>query len=123
MMFVPILPVISQIRSGMLRALAVTSANRSSLLPDVPTLAESVLPGFTVSINYGIVAPSGTPQAVIDHLNSNLRQAVSAEDLRTRLRREGGEEMVGSPADYGAIIAADEKKWTPLVRRLKLKAE
>jgi tripartite-type tricarboxylate transporter receptor subunit TctC len=123
MMFIPILPVISQIRSGTLRALAVTSASRSSLLPDVPTLAESVLPGFTVAINYGMVSPAGTPGAVIDHLSRDLRAAVSADDLRTRLRNEGGEAVPGSPEDYAAIIESDEQKWGPLVKRLNLKVE
>jgi tripartite-type tricarboxylate transporter receptor subunit TctC len=123
MMFIPILPVISQIRSGTLRALAVTSASRSSLLPDVPTLAESVLPGFTVAINYGMVSPAGMPRPIIDRLNKDLREAVSADDLRTRLRNEGGETISGSPEDYAAIVESDEKKWGPLVKRLNLKVE
>jgi tripartite-type tricarboxylate transporter receptor subunit TctC len=123
MMFLSILPVIGQVRGGALRALAVTSATRSNLLPDVPTVAEAGLPGFSAAIHYGLVAPAGTPPAIVERLGKELRTALSADDLRARLASEGAVPLPGTAADYAALIHREETQWGALVRELNLKVE
>jgi tripartite-type tricarboxylate transporter receptor subunit TctC len=123
MMFLSILPVLGHVRAGTLRALAVTNAARSHLLPDVPTIAESGLPGFSAAIRYGLVAPAGTPRAIVDRLNAELVAALAADDVRARLASEGGTPLPGSPEDYAAEIDREEAKWGELVRRLNLQAD
>src|SRR6266545_1560443 len=118
MMFLSILPVIGQIQSGTLNALAVASPNRVSLIANVPTIAESGLPGFSAVITYGLAAPAGTPRPIIDRLNRDLRAALDAEDLRTRLASEGGHVLPGTPEDYASVIDREETLWSPLVRSL-----
>jgi len=123
MMFLSILPVIGQVRAGGLRALAVSSAARSDLLPDVPTVGESGLPGFAAEIRYGLVAPAATPRPIIDRLNRALSAALAADDLRARLAAEGAVPLPGTPEDYAEAIDRDETKWSALVRALNLKVE
>jgi tripartite-type tricarboxylate transporter receptor subunit TctC len=122
-MFVPIPVALGNIRAGTLRALAITSAKRISLLPDVPTVAESGVPGFEVALRYGLAAPAGTPPAVIARLNKELNAALAAEDVKTRLATEGAEALPGTPEAYAADIASEEKKYGGLVRKLGLKVE
>jgi tripartite-type tricarboxylate transporter receptor subunit TctC len=81
------------------------------------------LPGFSAPIRYGLAAPAGTPRAVIDRLSRELRAAVSSDDLRERLAREGAEAIVSTPEEYAADIDAEEKKWSELVKSLNLKVE
>jgi tripartite-type tricarboxylate transporter receptor subunit TctC len=123
MMFLSILPVLGHVRGGTLRALAVTNPERSMLLPDVPTIAEAGLPGFSAAIRYGLVAPAGTPRAIIDRLSKELQIALAADDLRARLASEGAVPLPGSPEDYAAEIDREETKWGALVRQLNLKIE
>jgi tripartite-type tricarboxylate transporter receptor subunit TctC len=123
MMFLSILPVIGQIQSGKLNALAVASPTRSALIPDVPTISESGLPGFSSIITYGLAAAAGTPREIIARLNKELRTALEDGELRARLATEGGQVMPGSPEDYAAVIDSEEKRWGPLVKNLDLKVE
>jgi tripartite-type tricarboxylate transporter receptor subunit TctC len=123
MMFLSILPVLEHVRAGTLNALAVTSAARSELLPEVPTIAQAGLPGFSAVIHYGLLAPLGTPREVIGELNLALRDALSADDVRARLAAEGTVPLAGTPADYAADIDAEETRWGALVRKLNLKVE
>ena len=123
MMMLSILPVIGQIQAGTLNALAVASPARSSLIPNVPTIAESGVPGFSAVISYGLAAPPGTPRPIIERLNKELQLALSDEALRKRLDAEGGQILTGTPDDYAAMIDAEEKKWGPLVKGLNLKMD
>jgi tripartite-type tricarboxylate transporter receptor subunit TctC len=123
MMVLSIVPIIGNVRAGTLRALAVTSGERSALLPDVPPIAESGLPGFSAVIRYGLAAPPGTPRPIVDRLNKELRAALAADDLRAKLAADGAVAEPGSPEDYAAAIDADEKKWAPIVKSLNLKFE
>jgi tripartite-type tricarboxylate transporter receptor subunit TctC len=123
MMFLSILPVLEQVRAGTLRALAVTSAARSDLLPDVPTIAQSGVSGFSAAIHYGLLAPAGTPRDIIDRLNAALVAALSADDVRARLAAEGAVPLPGTPEDYAADIDGEEMTWGALVRKLDLKVE
>jgi tripartite-type tricarboxylate transporter receptor subunit TctC len=123
MMFLSILPVLEHVRGGTLRALAVTSAARSELLPEVPTIAQSGVAGFSATIHYGLLAPAGTPRDIIDRLNAALSAALSADDVRARLAAEGAEPLPGTPETYGADIDHEETQWGALVRKLNLKIE
>jgi len=123
MMVLAIVPIIGNVRAGTLRALAVTSGERSALLPDVPPIADAGLPGFAAVIRYGLAAPPGTPRPIIERLNKELRAALAADDLRAKLAADGAVPEPGSPDDYAAAIDADEKKWAPIVKSLNLKFE
>ena len=116
-------PAISNIEAGNLRALAVTSLTRFRLLPDVPTVAESGLPGFEAVLHYGLLAPKGTPAPVIDRLNAALRALVSTGEVKARIAAEGGDPLISSPAEYDADIDREATKWAGLISRLGLKIE
>ena len=116
MAFAPIPASHPNVSAGLLRALAVTSTTRSSLLPDVPTIAESVLPGFDASLYYGLAAPAGTPRSIIDRLNKALRAALASDEVKKQLTQDGTEITPGTPEDYAAFIDKDEKKWSQLVK-------
>jgi len=123
MMFLSILPVIGNIQGGKLNALAVASPTRSALVPAVPTIAESGIPGFSAVITYGLAAPAGTPRVIVERLNKELRAALDDGTLRARLVSEGGQVLPGTPEEYAAVIDEEEKKWGPLVRSLDLKVD
>ena len=123
MMFVPIPAVLGNVKAGTLRALAVSSAKRSSVMPELPTLAESGLPGFDVALRYGLVAPAGTPRAIIERLNKELNAALGSDEVKQRLATEGADALPGTPEAYAADIDREEIKWGALVRKLGLKVE
>jgi len=123
MMFLPIPVALGNIKAGTLRGIAITSAKRSNLLPDLPTLAESGVPGFDAALRYGLMAPAGTPSAVIARLNKELNAALATTDVKERLATEGAESLPGTPEDYAVDVAGDEKKWGGLVKTLGLKVE
>lgn len=123
MMFVPIPVAIGNVKAGNLRALAVSSAKRSGLLPDLPTLSEQGVADFDVALRYGLVAPAGTPPAIIARLNKELNAALASDDVKQRLANEGAEALPGTPAAYAADIDKEETKWSALVRKLNLKVD
>ncbi len=116
-------PAISLVKEGKVRALAVTSAKRSAIFPDLPTVAEADLPGYEAVLHYGIVAPAGTPRPIIDKLGAALRSAVASDELRTRLADDGAEPLVSTPEEYAADIDREETKWSAIVKRSGAKAE
>ena len=105
------------------RALAVTGAQRSDVLPELPTVAEAGLPGYESVLHYGIVAPAGTPRRVIDKLNGALRDALNAADTRERMAADGTEPLPSTPDEYAADIDREETKWSAIVRKSGAKAE
>jgi len=121
--FSPIPATHASVAGGQLRALAVTSLTRNSLLPDVPTVAESGLPGFDASLSYGLIAPAGTPRPIIDRLNRALRDALESEDVKRRLMQDGADPTPGTPEDYAAFIDQDESKWSVMVKASGVKPE
>ncbi len=123
MMVLSIQTVIGNVKAGTLRALAVTTAERSKVLPEVPTVSESAVPGFAAAIRYGLAAPAGTPRPIIEKLNRELRAALASDELRARLAREGAEPVPSTPEEYAAEIDAEEKKWSAVVKSLNLKIE
>ena len=116
MAFAPIPASHPNVSAGKLRALAVTSTTRSSLLPDVPTIAERALAGFDASLYYGLVAPAGTPRPMIDKLNKTLSDALGSDEVKRQLGIDGTEITPGTPEDYADFIDKDEKKWADLIK-------
>ena len=114
--FAPIPSTHANVSAGLLRALAVTSKTRISLLPDVPTISEAGLPGFEASLFYGLVAPAGTPRAVIDILNGALRAALASDEVKEHLALDGTEITPGTPEEYAAFLDKDERKWSELIK-------
>jgi len=106
------------IESGKLRALAVTTRSRSAVLPQVPTVAEQVLPDFEVVGWFGVLAPAGTPPAVTAQLNRTINEALTQPDVRARLSSLGVASEAGSPEDFGRLIAGDAKRYGEAIRRL-----
>jgi len=107
---------VGHIKSGKLRAIAVTSAKRSESMPELPTLAESGLPGFDVNPWFGLVAPAGTPAAVVRQLNRDINEALQAPDVRQRFAGQGAVPLAMSPAEFAAQLKADLEKWEKVVR-------
>ena len=116
-------PALGNIQGGKLRAVAVTSKKRFSLLPDVPTFDESGLPGFEAVLHYGLLAPAGTPQEIVDRLGVELRKLVDLPEVQKQIHNEGGDPLTSTPAEYAADIDKEEKKWGGLVKKLGLKVE
>jgi tripartite-type tricarboxylate transporter receptor subunit TctC len=116
-------PALGNLQAGTLRAIAVLSPQRFSLLPDVPTANESGLPGFESVLHYGVLAPAGTPRPIIDRLNAALRALVDTEQVKQRILAEGGDPMTSTPEEYAKDIDAEETKWGTLVRKLNLKVD
>jgi len=117
-------PAIALIREGKVRALGVTGPKRSPLLPELPTVAEAgPLPGYEAVLHYGIVAPAGTPQPVIEKLASAMKAAMAESDVRERIAADGAEVMAMTPAEYAADIDAEETKWSAIVKLSGAKVE
>jgi tripartite-type tricarboxylate transporter receptor subunit TctC len=110
------------IDGGYVRALAVTSSKHSSLMPDLPTLAESGLPGFDATLTYGLLAPAGTPRAIVDRLNKELRAALASDEVRARIVAEGGEPDSTTPEQHAAVIDREESKWSAVIRAAGIQA-
>jgi tripartite-type tricarboxylate transporter receptor subunit TctC len=116
-------PALGNVQAGKLRVLAVTTPTRMSILPDVPTVAESGFAGFEAVLRYGLLAPAGTPRPVVERLNAELRKLLEQADVKDRIAKEGGDVLPSSPEEYAAMIAREDGLWGPLVRRLNLKVE
>jgi tripartite-type tricarboxylate transporter receptor subunit TctC len=123
MMFATLPSSIGVVKSGKVRALAVSSRKRSAVFPDLPAIAEAGLPGYAAELHYGLVAPAGTPRSIIDRLNAALRAALEDPTLRERLAREGAVPLPSTPEEYAADIAAEERMWGKIVRDAGVKAE
>ncbi len=116
-------PAIGNIQAGKIKAIAVCAPSRLVALPNVPTAAESGVPGLDAVLYYGLAAPAGTPRPIIERLNKELRAIVSADDVKKRLISDGGGPMASTPEEYAANIAREEGKWSALVKKLGLKIE
>jgi tripartite-type tricarboxylate transporter receptor subunit TctC len=114
--------IIGHIRGGALRALAVTTATRSPELPDVPTVAETV-PGYEASALFGMGAPKKTPPEIIAKLNREINAVLAEPEIRKRLVELGGEPLIATPEDFGAMIAAETEKWEKVVKFAGIKVE
>ncbi len=104
-----------QVRTGRLRAIAVTSLKRSSMAPEIPTISESGVPGYDTSGWFGMVAPAGTPRAIIERLNAEIVKGITTPESRERLGTLGGDVIANTPVEFAAFIRADHAKWAKLV--------
>jgi tripartite-type tricarboxylate transporter receptor subunit TctC len=123
MAFAPIPATYSNAKEGNMRMLAVTSAKRSTLAPEIPTIAEQGVPGFEAVLRYGIVAPAGTPAPIISRLNKALNEALASAEIRKRLALEGAEPLPSTPAEYAADIDREEREWGKVVKESGAKAD
>jgi tripartite-type tricarboxylate transporter receptor subunit TctC len=114
---------VSQIAAGQLRGIAVADTKRSPALPNVPTSAQSGLPGFEAVQYYGLAAPAGTPRPIVERLNKELQSILKSDDIKKRMLDLGSEPTPGTPDDYAANILREEGKWAALVKKLGLKIE
>jgi len=112
-----------QVRAGRLRALGMASLQRSQVMPDVPTLAESGLPGFEVGAWYGLLAPGATPRAIVERLNTEAVRIMRLPDVQQRLRAEAYELSADTPEQFAAVIRAELAKWAPIVKEAGIKPE
>lgn len=115
--------VLPMVQGGKLRALAVTTAQRASALPDTPTIAETVLPGFAASSWFGLLAPSGTPQPVIDRLHREFKNALDKPQVKERLKSLSADPMNADAAAFGRFVASETTRWSGVIKRLGLKPE
>jgi tripartite-type tricarboxylate transporter receptor subunit TctC len=107
---------LGHVNNGKLRAIAVTSAQRSSELPQTPTLAESGYPGFDASTWFGILAPAGTPAAIVKTLNTEINKVLKHPDVSAKLKSEGGDVLGGSTEQFSALLKTDIVRWGQIVR-------
>jgi len=101
-------------------AIAVAAPQRLAAIPDVPTAAESGVPGLDVVQYYGLAAPAGTPRPIIERLNKELRKIVTSADIQKRIIDDGGGPVASTPEEYAANIQREEGKWAALIKKLGL---
>ena len=118
-----LIPTLPHVKSGRLRALGVSSPARAPALPDVPTVAESGLPGYEAMQWYGVLLPAGVPKSMVTFLHKELITVLQNPAVRARLMDEGGEVIAGTPQQYAAVIHNDLVKWTKLVKAAGIRAE
>jgi len=123
MMFTPMMPVYPHIKSGRLRAVAVTSSNRSRLLPELPTVAESGVPGYEYVAWYGVLGPAAIPKPVVGRLNATINEVMQLTEIKDRLQAEDMDLMSRTPEQFDAIRAAEVPKWEKIVKQLGLQVD
>jgi tripartite-type tricarboxylate transporter receptor subunit TctC len=123
MIFAVMQPLQPQIQAGKLRALAVTSAKRFPLLPDLPTIAESGYPGFDALAWNGVLVPAATPKPVVQRLNAEINAILKDPDVVQRMHAAGFDLVGGTPDDFGALIRAESDKWAPVIRKAGVKID
>jgi len=114
---------IANVKAGKLRALAVTTARRLSSLPDVPTVAEAGVPGYESIGWFGALAPAATPAPIIERLNAEIKMALAAPDISARVLAAGAEPLTTTPAEFGAMIRDETRKWADVIRRAGVKLQ
>jgi tripartite-type tricarboxylate transporter receptor subunit TctC len=123
MMFDAITTMAPNVQAGQVRALATTGEKRSTVLPDVPTVAEAGVPGYEATIWLGIMAPKGTPQAIVDKLNAEIRKVINAPAVKEMWAKQGAVPMNMTPAEFGAYLEKDIVKWANVVKTANIKVD
>ncbi len=118
--FMTVLEASSHIKSGKLRTLAVTSAQRVSALPEVPTLAESALPGFNSISWIGLLAPAGTPREIVEKISTDVREVLASDEVRNKLIELGAAPQGNTPAQFAALIESDRKRYARIIEERKI---
>lgn len=122
-MFASSAPAMPHIRAGRLRALGISTEKRSAVAPEIPTIAESGVPGYEAITIFGLLAPAQVPRAIIDTLNSAVGKAMRSPEVGESLKALGADAAVTTPDEFGRILEAEMKRWGELVRALKLQVE
>jgi tripartite-type tricarboxylate transporter receptor subunit TctC len=122
-MFAVMQPLQAQIQAGKLRALAVTTAKRFALLPDLPTIAESGYPGFEALAWNGVMVPAATPKPVIARLNAEMNAILKQPDVVAKMHASGFDLIGGTPEDFGNLVKRETETWAPIIRKLGLKVD
>lgn len=122
-MFSTTIGILPRVRSGQLRALAVSSSKRIAAAPDIPTVSEEGLPGFDVVAWFGLFLPAGAPAAVVERLSAETRSALNAPEVRKRLVDLGAEPLGSTPAEFAAYVNAEFERWGKLVRESNIRVE
>ena len=117
------LEVLPHVKSGKLKVLAVLSPNRSSIFPDVPTIAESGFPGFEASVWYGLVAPAATPKPIVQKLHEEVQKALQTKEVRERMHAVGGEVVPGSSEMFTNLIRSERARYSKLVREANIQPD
>jgi len=123
MIFAVMQPLQPQIQAGKLRALAVTSAKRFPLLPDLPTLAESGYPGFDALAWNGVLVPAATPKAIVQRLNTEINAVLKDPDVVQKMNASGFALVGGTPEEFGVLIRNESEKWVPVIRKAGVRIE
>ena len=123
MMFAVMQPLQAQIQAGALRALAVTTAKRFALLPDLPTIAESGYPGFEALAWNGVMVRAGTPRPIIDRLNTEMNAILKEPDVVQKMHGFGFDLIGGTPEDFGALVHGEAERWAPVIKKVGLKVD
>jgi tripartite-type tricarboxylate transporter receptor subunit TctC len=123
LMFSSTVAILPQVRAGRLRSLALTAAKRSPALPDVPTVAESGVAGYETASWYGVLAPAGTPQPIVDRLNREIVRIVQLPEVRERLAAEGAEPVGNSPEEFAAHIKRELARWAKVIRQARIQPD
>lgn len=121
--FTNLLTSLPHLRTGRVRVLAVTGARRHQAVPQIPTVAESGLPGYEPVSWYGWLAPAGTPAAIIDKLNHEIGDLIRLPDVRERFARDGADPVSSTPAALGERIASELDRWRKVVKESNLRVE
>ncbi|HSN45477.1 MAG TPA: tripartite tricarboxylate transporter substrate binding protein [Casimicrobiaceae bacterium] len=123
MMFAVMQPLQAQVQAGTLRAIAVTTARRFPLLPDLPTIAESGYPGFEALAWNGLLVAAATPRPIVLRLNAEINAIMKQPDVLKKMNEAGFDLVGGTPEDFGRLIAGETEKWAPVIRKVGLKVE
>jgi tripartite-type tricarboxylate transporter receptor subunit TctC len=121
LMYINIIPALPQIRANKLRPLAVSNPQRSPILPELPTIAESGLPGFSAVPFYAVLAPAGTPREIVQRLNQEFVKALQSPDIKTRLATYGLEVVGSAPEELETMITAEISKWSKVIKQAQIK--
>jgi len=122
-MFSSIVQTVPNIQAGALRALATGGEKRSPILPDLPTIAEAGVPGYVAADWWGILAPAGTPQSIVDTLHAAIEDVLQSADTKKYMDQQGATPLFMSSAEFGQYIASEIAKWGPVVKKAGMKAE
>lgn len=121
--FPSIISVLPHLKTGKLRALAVTSAKRAATLPDIPSLQEAGVPNIDVSNWYGLFAPAGTPRPVIDRLHREIVEILKTAEMQKRMAADGAEGVGNTPAEFAAYVKAESARWAEVIKKSNIKAD
>ena len=110
-------------KAGRLRGIAITSAQRSAMAPELPTIAESGLPGFEAGTWYGLLAPSGTPRDIVTRLNGEVVRIMQLQEIREKLAAQGAEPRTGTPQEFGKFVQNEVARWAKVVKAARIRLD